>query len=291
MTATIETAWAKINLALHVTGQRDDGYHRIESLVTFADFGDRLTFSAAPADSLPISGAFAETVPAGGDNLVVRARDYLRRLAGNAGHGTGPVRIALEKTLPVAAGIGGGSADAAACLRGLMRLWDLPAKLLDDARLATELGADVPMCLVSAPLVARGIGEELSVVTWLPRLPVVVVNPMIPVSTPEVFARLDHKDNGPLALQPPDGSMDDLVRLLRGLRNDLEKPAAGQVPVIGEVMAALDARGPRLRRMSGSGATFFALFDSPDAARLAGRAINDQYPHWWVRSGLTRTVI
>ena len=284
----VETAWAKLNLALHVTGQRDDGYHRLESLVTFAEFGDRLTLSAAASDGLSVSGDFADGLPVDAGNLVVRARDVLRQRAHRAGHDAPPVGLHLEKNLPAASGIGGGSADAAACLRGLMRLWDLPDGLLDGANLATVLGADVPMCLVSTPLVARGIGDDLSPVRWLPALPVLVVNPMIPVATRDVFARLENRDGGALSL--PDGAPDDLFGQLRGLRNDLEAPALGLVPDIATVLAALAARQPLLRRMSGSGATCFALFDSLGDARLAGRALKHQYPHWWVRSGLTRTV-
>lgn len=289
MTAIVETAWAKLNLALHITGQRGDGFHTLESLTTFADFGDRLSLSAAASDRFSISGEFAAGMPAGVDNLVAQARDWLRHLAKQAGHGAPAVSIELKKELPAASGIGGGSADAAACLRGLMRLWQLPDGLLDPAALAGQLGADVPMCLVSRPLIARGIGEDLATLPSMPALPVLVVNPMVPVSTPDVFARLTNKNNGPLALRPLNGSLADLVEQLRGMRNDLEAPALELAPDIATVLAALESRQPLLRRMSGSGATCFALFDSAAAARLADAALKDQYPHWWVRSGLTRT--
>ena len=289
MTAIVETAWAKLNLALHITGQRGDGFHRLESLVTFADFGDRLSLSPTASDSLTLSGEFAGGMPGGDDNLAARARDCLRHRAEQAGHRAPAVSIDLEKNLPAASGIGGGSADAAACLRGLMRLWELPEELLDPVELARQLGADVPMCLVSRPLVARGIGEDLETLHSMPALPVLVVNPMVPVSTPDVFARLASKNNGPLALQPLDGNVADLAEHLRGLRNDLEAPALELAPDIATVLSALDSRQPLLRRMSGSGATCFALFGSVEAARLAGATLKDQYPHWWVRSGLTRT--
>ncbi len=289
MTAIDETAWAKLNLALHVTGQREDGYHQLESLVTFTDFGDHLSIREAASDSLSVGGEFAGGVPADAGNLVARARDYLRRLAVQAGHDAPPVCLQLEKHLPAASGIGGGSADAAACLRGLKRLWALPDTLINLPELARQLGADVPMCLVSEPLIAGGIGEDLSPVDWLPALPVLAVNPMVPVSTPDVFARLENKNNGPLPLEQNDVP-EDLMGLLHGLRNDLEAPAMQLAPDIAGALAALKAQHPLLWRMSGSGATCFALFDSPQAAQLAGRALKDQYPQWWVRSGLTRTV-
>lgn len=288
MTAIAETAWAKLNLALHVTGQLDDGYHRLESLVTFADFGDSLSISGAEQDSLSVDGAFAEGVPTDASNLVIGARDFLRRLAERSGLAAPPVQLHLTKHLPAASGIGGGSADAAACLRGLMRHWNLPDDLLAQADLARELGADVPMCLVSEPLIAGGIGENLSPLSWLPSMPVLVVNPSVPVSTPDVFARLANRDNEPL---PPvqDMAAEHLMPLLQRLRNDLQAPAMALVPDIGTVLTALEAQQPLLWRMSGSGATCFALFDSLEAAQLAGRSLKDQYPQWWVRSGMTRT--
>lgn len=288
MTAIVETAWAKLNLALHVTGQRDDGYHRLESLVTFADFGDSLSISGATQDSLSVDGAFSEGVPTDASNLVIVARDFLRRLAEQADLAAPPVQLHLTKHLPAASGIGGGSADAAACLRGLIRHWNLPDDLLAQADLARELGADVPMCLVSEPLIARGIGEELSPVGWLPSLPVMVVNPSVPVSTPDVFAQLENKNNEPLP-SVQDVGPEDLMALLHHLRNDLQAPAMAFVPDIATVLSALETQQPLLWRMSGSGATCFALFDSPEAAQLAGQSLKDQYPQWWVRSCMTRT--
>ncbi len=288
MTAIVETAWAKLNLALHVTGQRDDGYHLIDSLVTFTDFGDNVSIAASDMDGFSIDGAFADGLPTDGSNLVVRARDCLRRLAERAGHAAPPVLLHLDKRLPAASGIGGGSADAAACLRGLMRWWNLPDGLIGQADLETDLGADVPMCLVSRPLIARGIGEDLSPVDWLPALPVLVVNPMVPVSTPDVFSRLENKDNAPL----PVGRLPEAQRLmtwLHTLPNDLQAPAVSLAPDIAAVLTALETRQPLLRRMSGSGATCFAFFESLEAAQLAGQSLRDQYPHWWVQAGLTRT--
>src|SRR5690606_24593258 len=187
-----ELAPAKINLALHVTGQRADGYHLLESIVTFADIGDRLSFSPAQEDSFTLSGRFSGMLSAdAADNLVIRARDRLRGLLGQTGQEAPPVAIHLEKNLPIASGIGGGSADAAAALRGLSRLWQakgLPAGGLD--ALALSLGADVPMCLHGKPAIASGVGEQLSPLPGLPALFLVLGNPLRGVSTPDVFSRL-----------------------------------------------------------------------------------------------------
>lgn len=289
MPEIVETAWAKINLALHVTGQREDGYHLIDSLVTFADFGDVLSFTESKKDSLSIVGEFAASLAADADNLVVKARDFLREHADQIGHSTQPVSIRLEKNLPVASGIGGGSADAAACLRGLMRLWQMPRDGVTLADSATGLGADVPMCIVAKPLIASGIGENIAAVECLPALPIVLVNPLIPVPTQQVFAALSGKDNEPLRIKPSGGNPVALAGMLQKTRNDLQEPAIVLAPVIGEVMAALAQYQPVFHRMSGSGATCFGIFRDADAARLAGDALRDTYPQWWVRTGTTRT--
>uniref|UniRef100_UPI0028B0566C 4-(cytidine 5'-diphospho)-2-C-methyl-D-erythritol kinase n=1 Tax=Shinella sp. TaxID=1870904 RepID=UPI0028B0566C len=173
--AVVEQAAAKINLALPVVGQRDDGYHLLDSLVTFTQFGDRLSFSPAAEDRFTISGRFGAVLDADGDNLVTRARDWLRAALAERGQPAPPVHIHLEKNLPIASGIGGGSADAAATLRGLVRLWQgrLPPDVLH--ALSVGLGADVPMCLAGHPLIARGIGEDITPVV-LPAMPVVLGN-------------------------------------------------------------------------------------------------------------------
>ena len=289
MARIVETAWAKINLALHVTGQREDGYHLIDSLVTFADFGDMLSITSSEADSISIDGEFGNALAADRDNLVAKARDHLRRRAESAGHAAQPVSIHLLKNLPVASGIGGGSADAAACLRGLMRFWHLRESLAEPGELASTLGADVPMCMASRPLIAGGIGERVEPADYLPALPLVLVNPLVSVSTPESFARLARKDNAPLRLEQKPASADDLIRLLRDSRNDLEGPATTIAPVIGEVMAALRETKPLFHRMSGSGATCFAIFETLEAARLASERLRDTYLEWWVRECMTRT--
>ncbi len=274
-----EQAHAKINLALHVTGQRADGYHLLDTLVTFTEAGDSLTFRPASRDRFTLSGRFAPALEGadGADNLVLRARDGLRALLGEV---AGPVHIHLEKNLPVSSGIGGGSADAAASLRGLMRLWDARplAEALD--RLALTLGADVPMCLVSRPLIARGIGEEIERIA-LPRLCLLLVNPLKPVSTPAIFRRLTTKDNPPLPAERALLQADPLG-FLTGLRNDLQPPAEEIEPAIPLVIAALRTSGARLVRMSGSGATCFGLFDDRDTLQAAAAGLRKAHPDWFV---------
>ncbi|MBX4865509.1 4-(cytidine 5'-diphospho)-2-C-methyl-D-erythritol kinase [Rhizobium bangladeshense] len=277
-----EEARAKINLALHVTGQRADGYHLLDMLVTFADCGDRLGFLPAPADAFTLSGRFGETLAGdGGTNLVIRARDLLREVVGALAF---PVHIHLQKNLPVASGIGGGSADAAATLRGLMRLWGtgLPVETL--AALALKLGADVPMCLESRPLIARGIGEEIEAVPDLPALAMVLANPLKGVSTPEVFRRLKAKNNPPLKLAQSAG----WLAAIRAARNDLEPPAREVVPEIAVISAMLQTEGALLARMSGSGATCFGIFADMATARDAAAALHEARPDWYFQA--TQTV-
>lgn len=280
--AFVEEASAKINLALAVVGQRADGYHLLDSLVTFTAFGDRLGFAPAAEDRLTLSGRFAAAL-AGGDNLVLAARDRLRAVLVEAGQAAPPVHIHLEKNLPVAAGIGGGSADAAATLRGLMTLWR--ARLPQEARdtLAVGLGADVPMCLASRPLVARGVGEEL-VPLAMPALPLVLVNPLVGVSTPAVFRLLAEKRNPPLDLP---AAVTDWPALIARLRNDLEPPARALCGEIGEVADSLAGSGAGLVRMTGSGATCFGLYPSEDAAKAAAEELARGHPGWFVTATMT----
>lgn len=287
MGETAETAWAKINLALHVTGLRDDGYHLIDSLVTFADFGDRLTFSPSASDTLTISGPFAGDLNADDDNLVARARVLLRDLALRQGGKAPPVAIHLEKNLPVASGIGGGSADAAATLRGLARVWPVAIDDADLLKAALKLGADVPMCLLSKPLLARGIGDLLEPLETLAALPVLLVNPLEAVSTPAVFGALETKSNTALRLSEPLGDIETVIAALKQTGNDLDTPARRFVPAIAEVGAALGKTDALFWRMSGSGATCYGIFRDPVAARLAGDTLRDQYPHWWVQAATT----
>ncbi|CAD7053105.1 4-(cytidine 5'-diphospho)-2-C-methyl-D-erythritol kinase [Pseudorhizobium endolithicum] len=281
-----ELARAKINLALHVVGQRPDGYHLLESLVTFADIGDRLTFMPSDRDRLTISGPFSGSIAPDASNLVARARDGLRHLLTKRGLTASPAAIHLEKNLPVASGIGGGSADAAATLRGLLRLWQAEAFAADDMdALALSLGADVPMCLRERPALARGIGEDLSPLADLPALPLVLGNPLRGVSTPEVFSRLRSKRNPGMEAF----GTSDWITLLSRLRNDLEDPARELVPEIGEISALIAAQGARLTRMSGSGATCFGIFASRAEAEQAAAALRTLRPDWYFQAAETVT--
>ena len=243
-----------------MTGRRADGYHLLDSLVAFADAGDRIGVRAAARTSLRVTGPMAAGVPDGPDNAVLRAA----ALIGVTGE------ITLDKHLPVAAGIGGGSSDAAACLRALSRIGAVP--LPDDA---LSLGADVPVCLLARAARMRGIGEEATPVDGLPVLDAVLVNPGVPVATPDVFARLEHRDNPMMPASLPRWSdAAEFTRWLAAQRNDLEAPARTLCPGIGAVLAALHAsEGCALARMSGSGATCFGIYPDSDTARRAADRI------------------
>ncbi|MEW4447843.1 4-(cytidine 5'-diphospho)-2-C-methyl-D-erythritol kinase [Qipengyuania sp. JC766] len=269
--AARETAYAKINLALHVRSRREDGYHALETLFAFVDQGDTLSASPAPADTLRTTGEFGQEAGDPFANLVTRALGKLPRPGG--------LSILLEKTLPVAAGLGGGSADAGAVFRIVRDLHGLP----DDWRdRAASLGADVPACVESVTCIGRGTGTELEpVASDLADTPVLLVNPRLPLSTGPVFAAWDGADRGPL----PTGSVREIA--LAG-RNDLEAPAIGLQPEIAQVLDALRETDPWLARMSGSGATCFALYSSTDALdRAAARLARDR-PGWWQLQGRLR---
>jgi 4-diphosphocytidyl-2-C-methyl-D-erythritol kinase len=279
-----EQAPAKVNLDLRVTGRRADGYHELDSIVAFAAGGDRLTFAPARQLTLELNGPFAAALAGQPDNLVLRAA---RRLAAHAGC-MPQVRIALDKRIPVAAGLGGGSADAAATLRGLSRLWRLGLTDADLLPLALELGADVPVCLGSRPARMRGIGERIGPLE-LPALDLVLANPNRAVPTAHVFAGLGAITPACMPDQPIPSGRADLLAWLRARGNDLEAPARRLAPVIGEVIGALAAQpGCRLARMSGSGATCFGAFDDAPAAARAARAMRQAQPGWWVISTATR---
>lgn len=285
--AVAEHAPAKVNLALHVTGRRADGYHLLDTLVVFAEAGDRIRAEPAGEDRFSIGGPFADALQGGGENLVLRARDLLRK---TAGYGP-PVAITLEKSLPVASGIGGGSSDAAAALRALTRLWGLTTTPETLQRAALTLGADLPMCLAASTLVARGIGESLEAVSGLPRLAMVLVNPGVAVATPAVFRALAHRGNPPLPPLPSlpvRPSFAALADWLAGTRNDLEAPAVSLAPETGAALAALRAAGAAFSRMSGSGATCFGLYASDAEAARAAAAIAAGRPSWYVKA--TRTI-
>jgi 4-diphosphocytidyl-2-C-methyl-D-erythritol kinase len=274
-TAT-ETAYAKINLALHVRRRDADGYHAIETLFAFAEDGDVVRLVDQPG--LTISGPFA-----GGlddmDNLVLKAA---RAFVALTGQGVG-LGFALEKNLPVASGIGGGSADAAAALRLLCdRFGKDPADLAMQS-LAAGLGADVPACLLSQPVRGEGRGDQLIPVAGLPAgMPLLLVNPKQPLATGAVFTGWDGVDRGALGEGDP-------LAIARGGRNDLEAPAVALMPTIAMILDCLrEQAGASLIRMSGSGATCFALFDAADARDAAARTINGLHPEWWLMSSRLR---
>ncbi|MCF3643014.1 4-(cytidine 5'-diphospho)-2-C-methyl-D-erythritol kinase, partial [Rhizobium sp. TRM95111] len=226
---------------------------------------------------------------AGGDNLVLRARDVLRRHLVSRGRPAPGVAIHLEKNLPVASGIGGGSADAAAALRGLLRLWHAGVDERTLAAIALTLGADVPMCLLSRPLIARGIGEDITPLPDMPVFPMVLANPMTPVSTPAVFGALAERTNPPVGAVPQAaGAAAAWIAALGDMRNDLEPPARTLCPAIGDVADALSRSGAALVRMSGSGATCFALYATHADAASAAETIARQEPGWFVAATRTR---
>ena len=263
-----ETAFAKINLALHVRRRREDGYHELETLFAFVDAGDRLSAKPAACDELRTVGAFATQLTDPFGNIVAKALQALP-------HGPGWA-VTLEKNLPVAAGLGGGSADVGAVFRMVEAQFGLPA---DWAARAAKLGADVPACVRSVTCIGRGTGTELDEIdSDLTGKPVLLVNPRIPLSTGLVFAGWDGQDRGAL----PTGTASEIA--LAG-RNDLEAPAIALCPIIADVLAALRETAPLLARMSGSGATCFALYDRAEQRDAARAAIN---PAWWTLAGSLR---
>jgi len=285
-----ETARAKVNLTLRVLGRRVDGYHDLESVVAFADCSDRLTLTPGGGLALATSGPRGQECGETADNLVLKAA----RLFGERVADLTAGQFLLDKHLPVAAGIGGGSADAAAALRLLAKANGVELgdpRLLEAARLT---GADVPVCVRSEACVMTGVGESLQPLS-LPVMPAVMVNPRVPVATKDVFAALGLR-NGELhvgvsdmieAIVWPDAGapVSDWLRMLADGTNDLEAPAIRIQPVIGEVLAALRATGAELSRMSGSGATCFAIFASDADAQKAAQAISHEHPQWWVHAG------
>ncbi len=279
------TAPAKVNLALHVVGRRADGYHRLESLIAFAgDADDVLTVAAAPegADRLVMAGPFGPGLPTDADNILHRTIAVARQVLADAGLRLPALSVTLDKRLPVAAGIGGGSADAAALLRMIGDA--VPA--IRDALVAeaTTLGADVPMCVAGLAARVSGIGEEIRPLANLPALHMLLVNPGVPVSTPAVFAALEQRDNAPLPAVPAEGfaTPAELVAWLHTTRNDLAAPAEGLAPQIVAVRDALAGEGALIARMSGSGATVYGLFeDDARLARARGR-IAASHPEWWL---------
>ena len=272
---------AKVNLYLHATGSRADGYHLLDSLIAFAGIHDTLALSPADDVSLSVEGPFAGDLPANAENLVIKAAVRLGKVSGI----TAGAHMRLEKRLPVAAGIGGGSADAAAALRGLARLWDIDGETAGLENLALALGADVPVCLGGYASFVGGIGEEITRAPLLPPAWLVLANPGVSLSTADVFAarRGDFSRPDPFDESPATARM--LAELLGTRRNDLTEAAVGLQPVIGDVLTALDALGGcLLARLSGSGATCFGLFAQAGAAAEAAAVLGRDHPNWWVRA-------
>lgn len=286
----VENAPAKVNLTLRVVGRRDDGYHDIESLVAFADFGDRLSLARGDKLTLKVRGPGAAQIGEGDDNLVLKAARAL--LARRPGLTLGTFH--LDKRLPVAAGLGGGSADAGAALRLIAEVNGLARGDPDLYAAARATGADVPVCLDPRARVMRGIGEVLSEPLALPPLAAVLVNPGVAVATRDVFAGWRPAAGaGSAALDfaavAQKVTREQLLLLVAAQSNDLEAPAIALKPVIAEVLAVLRGlAGCKLARMSGSGATCFGLFAAAAAARDAARMLRAKYPQWWVRAGTLR---
>lgn len=269
----VETGYAKVNLALHVRGRRADGFHDLESLFVFCADGDGLTAELRERDlTLTVEGPFAAELAADDDNLVLRAARALREATGVEKGAS----LALTKRLPIASGIGGGSADAAAALRLLARLWEVEADLY---AIAGRLGADVPACVASQTLFGSGTGTELRLLDLdVGGTPILLVNPLVACPTGPVFRGWDQVDRGPF-----------LPENWREGRNDLQPPAVALVPAIAEVLGALDALpGATVSRMSGSGATCFALFEDAGARDAAAAAVRDLQPRWWTLASMIR---
>ncbi|HLO78892.1 MAG TPA: 4-(cytidine 5'-diphospho)-2-C-methyl-D-erythritol kinase [Magnetospirillum sp.] len=278
MTTITVQAPAKVNLYLHVTGRRADGYHLLDSLVAFAGVGD--TLEIAPADTLTLSvvGPTASALAADDDNIVLKAA---RALATRSGVACG-ARMVLTKRLPVAAGIGGGSADAAAALRGLSRLWGLTLPEAEMRALGLDLGADVPVCLAGRPMLMTGAGEGLAPAPALPPAWMVLVNPRRPLSTPAVFKARTGEFGAALPLTDTPADAPALAAALARRRNDLTQPAITLEPAVAETLALIAAQpGCLLARMSGSGATCFGLFATEPEANAAAASLTSAQPAWW----------
>ena len=280
---------AKVNLCLHITGQQDDGYHLIDSLVSFGAAYDELDIFRGDTLSLTVEGPEKAGVPSDGSNLVLMAADLLAQGRG--------ATFTLVKNLPAASGIGGGSADAAAAFRGGLLHWGETKftqkdqlELFELYEKLADIGADIPMCLASRPLRARGIGQDITPIDDLPDLPVILVNPRIPVSTPSIFENLKSRNNPPLPEDLPEWSrVVDFCAWLEGTRNDLQTPAISLHPEIGAVLDKLPTlNGALFSRMSGSGATCFAIFENDADATDAMEKMKRDQPGWWTTGGWLR---
>lgn len=279
---------AKINLALQVTGRRSDGYHLLDTLVVFAGLGDVVDVEACDDITLEIKGPYAGVLKAGADNLVLKAAHLLKQAALARGITVPGAAITLTKNLPIASGIGGGSADAAATLHGLYQFWSLENAQIELSSIALKLGADVPMCLQSTSLRATGIGEIIEPVN-LPTLYLVLINPGVEVSTAAVFSNLTLSHQTPMLPLPESPSLPELICWLKGTSNDLQAPAIAAASVIQDVLDNLSGCDDCfLARMSGSGATCFGLFSSLKSAEKAALDLGRQNPSWWCVASQTQ---
>jgi len=280
---------AKINLFLHLTRKKQDGYHALQSLVSFADIGDEINIKPAEQFSFSVKGPFArnfkeqeKNTAIEGTNLAVKAARALSQAENKALN----VDITLTKNLPLAAGIGGGSADAAAVIWGLQQLWETQKDVAYLLPMLTKLGADVPVCMRCQPTLVEGIGEKLLAAPDIPEIPILLINPLLPCPTEKTFLHHDAAFKDKIKL--PDQFIDifDLVEFLRTTSNDLYEPAAQLVPEIGNVINALEAsKDCLMARMTGSGASCFALFETMEQARIAEQEIMQENSDWWVKAG------
>lgn len=273
----VERAHAKVNLALHIMGRRPDGYHELDSIVAFADVADVLTIASSDVVSLNVTGPFAGILPRDGANSIMSAWTLLDDFSRQQGAPITPVKFQLEKNLPVASGIGGGSADAAAALRGLIRYFSLSIPPEDFSELALQLGADVPVCLVQKSSRMRGIGEIIEPNTIDLPGGIVLVNPRIPTPTSKVFESLN------LQCGQSFGAGIGNTHDIQSWRNDLTASAVALVPEIADVIGSLNFQPDIVcSRMSGSGATCFGLFETLETAQIAAESIAEKHPGWWV---------
>jgi len=278
MTTIIIESVIKINLALHIIGQEENGYHQLQSLVTFAPEGDVIEVSPSAEDEIILAGEYGLLLSVGEDNLIVKARNVLRACLHQP---VSPVRVKLIKRLPPASGLGGGSADAAAVLLALTQIWQAPISEEALYDLAGQLGADVPMCLCALqhkqPLMVRGIGEKLTPLPDFPALDMVIINPNKQLATGAVFAALRQKNNPEFELSPHKEGEN-----LANLRNDLEQPARALMPEILDIIQELEISGAHLARMSGSGASCFGLYDNRAQAQAAAATLKSHHPDYFV---------
>lgn len=278
-----EIAAAKVNLDLFVTGKRDDGYHLLDSLVAFTEFGDKVSVRSAKEVSLSVSGPYANAVPSDDSNLVVRAAIALQSMCDSP---QGAL-IELEKNIPAAAGVGGGSADAAAVIKALLRLWNAPVESKALKALALSIGADVPVCMLSTSAIMRGVGEDLTPVRNIPDFGILLVNPGVSLSTPTVFKARTQ----PFSSQPHRDvllnlhSRADFLENLIKQKNDLTDAAGQLAPVIHDTLGEIaKLEGCLLSRMSGSGATCFGLFEDLEAAKQGEKSLSLRDTGWWIKA-------